>query len=72
MAPYLTDAEIAEICQPLTQGAAQIRLLQRLGIKVERKANGRPLVWRRDVEQPGRSGERATVRASNEPNWGRA
>jgi hypothetical protein len=26
--PYLTDAELAEICRPRTQGAAQIRYLR--------------------------------------------
>lgn len=72
MAPYLTDAEIAEICSPLKQGAAQIRLLESWGIRVERKPNGRPLVWRADVErQQAASAERATVRASNQPNWSR-
>lgn len=70
-APYLTDAEIAELCKPLTQGAAQIRLLRSWGIKVTRKANGHPLVWRRDVERQDPPEQRDTVRASNEPNWGR-
>lgn len=70
--PYLTDAEIAEICAPLKQGAAQIRLLKSWGIRVQRKANGHPLVWRADVERrQADQDERATVRASNEPNWGR-
>jgi hypothetical protein len=67
--PYLTDAEVAEICRPRKQGAAQIRYLTSLGIKVERRADGTPLVWRRDVEAP--KGERDTVRASNEPTWKR-
>ena len=42
--PYLTDAEIAEICRPRIQGAAQIRYLRALGLKVERRADGTPLV----------------------------
>ena len=69
--PFLTDEEIDKICEPLTQGAAQIRLLKRLGIKVQRKANGRPLVWRRDVEQssPPASENRPRVRLMAEPNW---
>ncbi len=70
--PYLTDTEIAEICRPRTQGAAQIRYLRSLGLKVARRADGTPLVWRVDVErqqaQPGAGG---TVPASNEPNWSR-
>ena len=48
MTPYLTDEELAEICASHTQGAAQIRLLRRWGIKVERKPNGRPLIRRHD------------------------
>lgn len=72
--PYLTQAEIDDLCRPLTQGAAQIRLLRSWHIKVERKANGRPLVWRCDVERRQEPPtERATVAtASNEPNWRRA
>lgn len=44
--PYLTDAEIAEICEPLTQASAQVRYLASLGMIVHRKPNGRPLVER--------------------------
>ena len=46
MTPYLTDAEIAEICAPLEQPAAQARYLAGLGLRVERKPNGRPLIAR--------------------------
>lgn len=69
--PYLTDAEIADICRPRTQGAAQIRYLRSLGLKVERRADGTPLVWRADVER--RSGPAAAPlpTASNEPAWTR-
>lgn len=48
--PYLTDAEIADICRPLTQGAAQIRLLQRMGLIVKRRPDGTPLVGRAHYE----------------------
>lgn len=72
--PYLTDAEIAEICRPRTQGAAQIRYLRSLGLRVERRADGTPLVWRHEVERP-RSGPPAaggsTLAASNGPVWSR-
>ena len=44
--PDLTQAEIDVICEPLRQPAAQIRYLQRLGVVVKRKPNGRPLVSR--------------------------
>jgi len=46
MRPYLTDAEIDEICEPLTQPHAQIRYLRSLGVPVTRKPSGRPLVGR--------------------------
>lgn len=43
---YLSDAEVDEICDGLAQDAARIRFLRRLGLRVDRKPNGRPLVWR--------------------------
>ncbi|WP_454703412.1 DUF4224 domain-containing protein [Achromobacter pestifer] len=46
MKPYLSDAEINEICEPLTQPHAQIRYLRTLGVPVSRKPGGRPLVGR--------------------------
>jgi hypothetical protein len=70
--PYLTDDEIAVICRPRKQGAAQIRYLRSLGIKVERRADGTPLVWRASVERSAAAAGGATVPASNEPNWTRA
>jgi hypothetical protein len=71
--PFLSDAEIAEICRPRRQGAAQIRFLRSIGVRVERRADGTPLVWRADVERrmPAPAGERATVEASNQPKWSR-
>lgn len=75
--PYLTDEEIFEICRPLRQGAAQIRQLKAMGIKVHRRPDGTPLVWRADVAQPSSAaaaaagGGQSTVGASNEPAWTR-
>ncbi|WP_268630476.1 DUF4224 domain-containing protein [Escherichia coli] len=46
MKPYLSDDEIKESCDPLTQPHAQGRYLQSLGIPVSRKPGGRPLVGR--------------------------
>jgi hypothetical protein len=49
--PYLTDAEVDELCAGLTQSAAKCRYLERdLKVPVRRKPNGRPLVMRADVE----------------------
>lgn len=50
MTPHLTDDEIADITAPLTQGAARIKFFRRLGVKVEPKPNGQPLVWRADFD----------------------
>ena len=70
--PYLTDAEIAEICRPRTQGAAQIRYLRSIGLRVARRADGTPLVWRVDIERrKSATPEASTVPASNEPAWTR-
>jgi hypothetical protein len=49
--PFLTDAEIAEICAPLKMPAAQRRYLERLGLLVRAKPNGRPLVARGEFER---------------------
>ena len=45
--PYLTDDEITELCKPLKMPAAQRRHLERLGLIVKAKPNGRPIVARR-------------------------
>jgi len=51
LTPFLTDAEIADICQPLVMPAAQCRYLKRLGLIVNRKPNGRPLVARGEFDR---------------------
>lgn len=53
MPPWLTDDEIASLCDGLVQAAAQARFLLRLGITVRFKPNGKPLVMRADVEALG-------------------
>lgn len=52
--PYFTDAEVDDMCAGLTQPAAMVRYLRRLGLKVDRKPNGRPLAWR-----PGAASDQA-------------
>lgn len=75
MRPWLEDDEIAELCRPLEQSAAQIRYLKRLGLHVERKPNGTPLLMRSELERvqgagrvdgnvqnaPGRQPDRAAL-----------
>lgn len=47
---YLSDNEVADLCTPLTQPAAQVRYLQQLGLQVAKKPNGRPVVVRSHAE----------------------
>jgi hypothetical protein len=47
---YLSDNEIANLCAPLTQPAAQVRYLRALGLTVALKPNGRPVVIRCHAE----------------------
>ena len=61
MLPFLSDDEIAQICDPLISPAAQRRYLARLGLIVNRKPNGKPLVARAEFERVlvGRAPEEA-------------
>jgi hypothetical protein len=43
---YFTDAEVDDMTAGLEQNAAKIRYLRRLGLRVDKKPNGRPLAWR--------------------------
>lgn len=49
--PDLADAEINDLCGGLRQDAAKVRYLMGLGLTVNRRPNGRPLVWRAHAEQ---------------------
>lgn len=62
----LTDSEIDNICAGYRQNAARIRHLQKMGLNVNRKPNGRPIVNRAHYELVA-SGCVATK--SNEPKW---
>lgn len=48
--PFLTDDEIAAITHPLVQGAARCSYFRRLGIKVDPRPDGQPLVGRAEFE----------------------
>jgi len=49
--PFLTDAEIAQICEPLRLPGAQCRYLKKLGLMVTTKPNGRALIARSEFER---------------------
>jgi hypothetical protein len=70
--PHLTDAEIDDICAGLKQNAAKIRFLQGLGLQVDRKPNGRPLVARGEWDRcfnPTPSPAAAAPVRTNGPRW---
>lgn len=67
-APYLTDPELADICAPLVTGSAQARYLARLGLKVARKPNGKPLVARAEWDRVMVGVVRSESRPGSEPN----
>ena len=66
----LSDDEIAHICKPLTQGAAQCRYLRSLGLTVRRRPDGSPLVNRAHYDAI-MSGQ-PQARKGWEPTWGKA
>lgn len=63
----LSDLEIDNICQGLTQNAAKIRHLIRMGLRVRRKPNGRALVNR--VHYDLVTSHSSFQSTSNEPRW---
>lgn len=50
MSAWYTDAEIDDLCEGLVSNAAKVRFLERLGLTVSRKPNGRPLLMRAHAE----------------------
>ena len=67
----LSTAEIADACAGLKQDAAQVRFLKSLGLRVERKPNGAPLVNRAhfDLVTSRRQASTETV-GTDGPKWG--
>jgi len=52
MSLWLSQEELDDLCQPLTQPAAQIRYMREtLKLTVREKPNGRALVLRSNVEE---------------------
>lgn len=69
--PDLTDDEVDALCAGLTQNAAKVRYLRRMGLRVERRPNGRPLVARAEWERIWAAGQRAAqlTPGANSPKW---
>lgn len=68
--PDLTDDEVDALCSGLRQNAAKARYLVQLGLHVERRPNGRPLVMRAHAEQvlAGRPQAANDAQASQQPH----
>jgi len=67
MTPWLSQAEIDDLCDPLTQHAAQLRYMRGLGLTVGTKPSGAPLLMRNhfdDVMTP----ENKSKPAKRQPN----
>lgn len=69
--PFLTAAEVDELCAPLTQRHAQMRrLCALLGVdNLPRRPDGLPLVGRRMIEE--RLNQAGTYKAPAGFNWSR-
>ena len=68
--PFLTQAEIDQICEPLRVPGYQVKYLTKLGLVVHRKPNGRPLVARGEFERVlvGRQDPSAQNAATGQPD----
>lgn len=65
--PFLADAEVAALCDGLERPAAQLRYLRGLGLHVERKPNGRPLLMRSELERVLGAGRMMPANDSKQP-----
>lgn len=69
----LSDEEIDRICGGLTQHLAKVRYLRRLGLRVDRRPNGRPLVARAEWDRHYATRQSSVpLDASNGPRWRQA
>ncbi|UJW83157.1 DUF4224 domain-containing protein [Hydrogenophaga sp. SL48] len=67
--PDLSDEEVDAICSGLTQNLAKCRYLRSLGLRVERRPNGRPLVARTEWERRLVSYYTEPLAGRNTPKW---
>jgi hypothetical protein len=67
--PDLTDDEVDAICAGLKQHAAKARHLRRMGLQVQARPNGRPLVLRSEFERIMGSSQVTSAAAHNGPRW---
>ena len=68
----LSDEEVDQICAGLIQNAAKVRYLQRIGLTVRVKPNGKPLVNRMHYDaamNPIDCSYHAQQRSNRGPTW---
>ena len=65
----LSDQEIDQICDGLSQNAARVRYLRRMGLMVRQKPNGRPLVNRAHYDAAMNGYVRTEPRSGLAPAW---
>lgn len=68
--PFLSDPELQALCDGLEQPAAQLRYLRGLGLHVERKPNGRPLLMRSELERVLGAGRMMPANDASQPASG--
>lgn len=71
----LTDEEIDEICTGIKRNSCKVRYLQKLGLRVATKPNGRPLVARAQYEALMGVAHMAAFRSASfkkEPSWSKS
>ena len=76
--PFLSDPELAALCDGLVMPAAQLRYLRGMGLHVQRKPNGRPLLMRSELERvlgagrmmPANDRDSGQQRTGREPDMG--
>lgn len=68
MNPWLSQTEVDDLCEPLTQFAAQHRFLRTLGLTVREKPNGAPLVMRTCFDEVMHPAGKARKQAKTQPN----
>lgn len=66
--PWLSQAEIDDLCEPLKQHAAQIRFMSGLGLEVGTKPSGAPLVIRSHFEAVMNPAAKTKPKGRREPN----
>lgn len=66
----LEDDEIDNICDGFVQNAAKIRYLRSLGLNVDRKPNGRPLVNRAHYNAIRGAANKQMSGGTLQPVWG--